>query len=270
MVKVAKKEKKEKPIKQKIKKIKKVLSPKRLAIIMALIALVSFLYKFSVGIMATSMVLIIAAFPTLFVFIAKAMFAKNMDQTRAQKRKAYLIMLIATTSFAVIFILFSILKVGGIDITNQNRFEGWVGIIFILFIIILFVLSIINLKGALNKHDLVVIGIKEISFVSALADAVMIEDFIYRVIIKYIDELVHIPFLDFMRKSFPLFVGGLMVFVPIRMLIRFIKYDPTPLPEENKTEEEPAEPVENTENKEIETPKEDIQNNNSELKEETP
>lgn len=267
---MAKKEKKEKPIKQKIKKIKKVLSPKRLAIIMALIALVSFLYKFSVGIMATSMVLIIAAFPTLFVFIAKAMFAKNMDQTRAQKKRAYLIMMIATVSFAVIFILFSILKVGGIDITNQNRFEGWVGIVFILFIIILFVLSIINLRGALNKRDLVVIGIKEISFVSALADAVMIEDFIYRVIIKYIDEFVHIPFLDFMRKTFPLFVGGLMIFIPLRMLIRFIKYDPTPLPEETKPEEIPVEIEENVDFNEVDVEKEPEENNNSEIKEEAP
>ena len=224
-----KKEKRTKPKKEKkikVQKIKKVLSPKRLAIIMALIALVSFLYKFSVGILATSMVLIIAAFPTLFVFIAKAMFAKNMTQTQKVKKKGYLIMTIATASFAVIFVLFSILKVGGIDITNQNRFEGWVGIVFILFIIILFVLSIINLRGALNKSDLIVIGIKEISFVSALADAVMIEDFLYRVIIKYVDEYVHIPFLGFARQYFPLCVGILMIVVPILMFIRFFKFKP--------------------------------------------
>ena len=248
---MTKKEKKQKPKKEKkikIQKIKKVLSPKRLAIIMAIIALVSFLYKFSVGILATSLVLIIAAFPTLFVFIAKAMFAKNMNQTQKVKKKGYLIMTIATASFSVVFVLFSILKVGGIDITNQNRFEGWIGIVFILFIIILFVLSIINLRGALNKNDLIVIGIKEISFVSALADAVMIEDFIYRVIIKYIDEYVHIPFLGFARQYFPLFVGILMVIVPILMFVRFYKFKPEEHGEtvevlEEKPQEEPTEEI---------------------------
>ena len=245
-----KKEKRTKPKKEKkikVQKIKKVLSPKRLAIIMALIALVSFLYKFSVGILATSMVLIIAAFPTLFVFIAKAMFAKNMNQTQKVKKKGYLIMTIATASFAVIFVLFSILKVGGIDITNQNRFEGWVGIVFILFIIILFVLSIINLRGALNKSDLIVIGIKEISFVSALADAVMIEDFLYRVIIKYVDEYVHIPFLGFARQYFPLCVGILMIVVPILMFIRFFKFKPQEHEEVAETTTEQPQEAQTTE-----------------------
>ena len=85
-----------------IKKIKKVVTAKRLAIIMALIALVSFGYKLTIGILATSLVLIVAAFPTLFVFICKALYAKNMEQSRAYKKKTYFWMMIATASFVVI------------------------------------------------------------------------------------------------------------------------------------------------------------------------
>ena len=210
-----KKEKKEKE-----KKLKIPLSAKKIAIIMAIICLGSFLYKFTIGVMSLSMVMIIAAIPTFFVFVCKAMYAKNMDQTRSKKKRTYLIMMIATFAFVVLFILFSILKVGGIDITHENNFQGWIGILFIFFIILLFVLSIINLKGALNKDDLVVIGIKEITFVSALADAVMINGFLYRVFLKYLP----IPFYDYLNQFFPLGIAIVMAVVPFLMLKRFIKY----------------------------------------------
>ena len=204
-----------------MKKIKDIVTAKRLAIAMALIALVSFGYKLTIGILATSLVLIIAAFPTLFVFICKALYAKNMEQSQADKKKTYFVMTIVTACYAVIFILFSVLKVGGIDITNKNRFEGWIGIIFILFIIVMFVLSIINLRGALNKDDLVVIGIKEISFVAALADAVMINAFLYRVLLKYLN----LPFMSLLNNTFPLAVGVLMAVVPIFMFKRWREYN---------------------------------------------
>ena len=97
--------------------------------------------------------------------------------------------MIAAFSFSLLFILFSVLKVGGIDITHENNFQGWIGLLFILFINLLFVLSIINLHGALNKDDLVVIGIKEVTFISALTDAVMINGFLYRVFLKYLPIL---------------------------------------------------------------------------------
>ena len=205
--------------------MKKPLSPKRLAIIMAIIALVSFGYKLTVGIIAMSLVMIIAAIPTFFVFLCKLLYAKKMDATRAEKKKTYLFMLIFTASFSLLFILFSILKVGGIDISISNKFDGWVGIIFIFFIIAMFVLSIINLKGALNKTDLVVIGIKEISFVSALTDAVMINEFIYRVIVRYILEYVPIPLYDKLNSLFPLAVGIIMAVVPILMFKRYHSYE---------------------------------------------
>lgn len=226
--KLTKEEKKQKKADKKAKKKLKIKVPftaKQLAIAMAIIALVSFAYKFTVGMIAMSLVMIVAAIPTFFVFLCKLLYAKHMDQPRKEKKKAYFLMFIFTASFSLLFILFSILKVGGIDISIENKFDGWVGLIFIFFIIAMFILSIINLKGALNKTDLVVIGIKEISFVSALTDAVMINEFVYRVIVRYILEYVKIPLYDFLNNLFPLAVGVIMAIVPFIMLKRFIKYE---------------------------------------------
>lgn len=226
--KLTKEEKKQKKADKKAKKKLKIKVPftaKQLAIAMAIIALVSFAYKFTVGMIAMSLVMIVAAIPTFFVFLCKFLYAKHMDQPRKEKKKAYFLMLIFTASFSLLFILFSILKVGGIDISIENKFDGWVGLIFIFFIIAMFILSIINLKGALNKTDLVVIGIKEISFVSALTDAVMINEFVYRVIVRYILEYVKIPLYDFLNNLFPLAVGVIMAIVPFIMFKRFIKYE---------------------------------------------
>ena len=231
-----KKDKEKKQKKEKKKKIKIPLTPKQIAIGMAIIALVSFLYKFTVGVMSLSMVLMIAAIPTLFVFICKFLYARHMDQTREKKKRSYFFMMIATVCFVVLFLLFSLLKVGGIDITHENTFTGWIGIVFIFFIIAMFVLSIINLRGALQKDDLVVIGIKEISFVAALADAVMINGFLYRVLIKYIEKFI--PFYSFFNQYFPLAVSVLMCIVPILMLKRFIKYKVDEVPQEEENNEE--------------------------------
>ena len=233
--KLTKEEKKQKKADKKAKKklkVKMPLTPKQLAITMAIIALVSFGYKFTVGMLAMSLVMIIAAVPTFFVFLCKALYAKHMDQPRSEKKKAYFFMLIFTASFSLLFILFSILKVGGIDISIENKFDGWIGLVFIFFIIVMFVLSIINLKGALNKTDLVVIGIKEISFVSALTDAVMINEFLYRVIVRHIletidtIEIMHsVEIYGFLNNLFPLAVGIIMAIVPFIMLRRYIKYE---------------------------------------------
>ena len=220
----------EKKAKKKLK-VKIPFTPKQLAIAMAIIALVSFGYKFTVGMLAMSLVMIIAAIPTFFVFLCKFLYAKHMDQPRNEKKRAYLLMFIFTASFSLLFILFSILKVGGIDISIENKFDGWIGLVFIFFIILMFVLSIINLKGALNKTDLVVIGIKEISFVSALTDAVMINEFLHRVIVRYIldtfdsiDILHIIDVYRFLNNLFPLAVGIIMAIVPFIMLKRYLKY----------------------------------------------
>ena len=232
-------------VKKAVTKVKKVVTPKRLAIAMAIIALVSFVYKFTVGVMALSMVMIIAAVPTLFVFICKALYAKDMHQPRDKKKKTYFFMMIATVCFVVLFLMFSTFKAFGIDISHENTFTGWIGIIFIFFIMVMFVLSIINLKGALNKDDLVVIGIKEITFVSALADAVMINGFLYRVLLKYIAD--YIPFYKYLNSYFPLAVAVLMSIVPFIMLRRWWKYkvddsEAEEQEENNETQEPEAQP----------------------------
>lgn len=207
-----------------VSKVKKKMTPKRIAIIMALVSLASFLYKFVLGVLTPSALLIIASFPTAFVFICKTMYAKHMDATRQSKKKGYFIMTIGTASFAVLFFLFSSLKIGGIDITIKNRFTGWIGLIFIFFIILMFALSIINLRGALNKTDLIVIGIKEITFESALADGVMIEEFLYRVILHYLED--KLPILEYIDRSFGMLIGIFMLVIPIIMFNRWRHYDP--------------------------------------------
>ena len=121
-------------VKSGVTKVKKQVTPKRVAIIMAIVSLVSFLYKFVLGVLTPSALLIVASFPTAFVFVCKTMYARHMDATRAQKKRGYLIMVIGTAAFATLFFLFSSLKIGGIDITIKNRFTGWIGIIFIFFL----------------------------------------------------------------------------------------------------------------------------------------
>ena len=130
-------------------------------------------------------------------------------------------MMILALAFGVLFLLFAVLKVGGIDTSSKNNFEGIIGYIFIAFVILMFVLSIINLKGALEKDDLVVIGIKEMIFVSALADAVIIEEFLYKVILKY----QSIPFMGLINNYFPLITAVVMLLVPLYMFKRFRSYE---------------------------------------------
>ena len=65
-----------------------------------------------------------------------------------------------------------------------------------------------------------VIGLKEMTFVSALADLVIIEEFVSRIILEYKE----IDILIFINSYFSLAIGILMVIVGIIMIIRFAKY----------------------------------------------
>ncbi len=196
------------------------LKMKRSTFFSAIISLLSFVYKLVLGIINASNVLIVAATSTLLVFICKLLFVKNVTMTRDKKKKAYLFMAILIFLYALIFIAFVVLKVFGIDASNQKTYEGVIGLLFIAFILIMFILSIINLKGALEKTDIMVIGLKEMTFVSALADAVIIEEFVYRTVSQYKE----IPALETVTKYFPLGMGVLMVIVSIVMFIRFARY----------------------------------------------
>ena len=210
-----------KKTKEEKKKIGEKKKLKRMTFLTSLITLVSFLYKAGLGIWTTSLVLIIASISTLMVFICKIVFVKNVLATREKKKKAYLIMTLSILVYALIFIAFVVLKVNGIDISNDKTYEGWLGSLLILFMLIMFILSCKNLHGALEKTDIMVIGLKEMTFVSALADLVIIEEFISRIILEYKE----IEILVFINSYFSLAVGILMVVVGIIMLIRFFKYE---------------------------------------------
>ena len=193
---------------------------KRMTFLMSFITLFSFLYKAALGVMTSSMVLIIASISTLMVFICKILFVRNVLQTRDRKKKAYLKMAISILVYAFIFIAFVVLKVNGIDISNDKTYEGWLGSLIILFMLIMFILSVRGLHGALEKSDLMVIGLKEMTFVSALADLVIIEEFVSRIILEYKE----IEILIFINSYFSLAIGILMAIVGIIMIIRFFRY----------------------------------------------
>ena len=209
--------KKDKKEKKKMGAKKKL---KRMTFLMSLITLFSFLYKAYLGVTTLSLVLMIAALSTLMVFICKITFVRYVLETREKKKKAYLGMAIAILVYSVIFIAFVVLKVNGIDISNDKTYEGWLGSLLILFMLVMFILSCKNLRGALEKTDIMVIGLKEMTFVSALADLVIIEEFISRIILEYKE----IEILVFINSYFSLAIGILMVIVGIIMLIRFFRY----------------------------------------------
>ena len=213
---MAKEKKKKKP-----SKIKKLITPKKIALLMAIISLVSFLYKIGLGVISNSMILIIASLSTAVVCACKFIFWKDMNADRKAKKRSYFFMMILALAFAILFLLFAVLKVGGIDTSSKNNFKGIISYIFIAFVILMFVLSIINLKGALEKTDLMVIGLKEMTFVSALADAVIIQEFLYKTIPHYRD----IPFMKLINSYFPLIIAVLMIIVPIYMFKRFREYE---------------------------------------------
>ena len=129
-------------------------------------------------------------------------------------------MAISALIYATIFILFVVLKVNGIDISNQKTYEGIVGSLLILALIVMFVLSVINLKGSLEKTDLMVIGLREMIFVSALADLVVIEEFVSRIVLRYVE----VPYMNQINAYFPAGVGALMGVIGILMLIRYFRY----------------------------------------------
>ena len=199
------------------KKGKIKLTPKRIALFAALISLVSFLYKVTLGIVSNSMIMIVASISTLLVFVCKFIFYKEMDSDEARKRKAYFVMMILALSFGVLFLLFAVLKVGGIDTMSKNNFSGWLAYVFVAFIMLMFALSVFNLSGALRKDDLMVLGVKEMVFVSALADAVIIQEFLYKVIPHYRD----IPLMTIINNYFPLLTAIAMLMVPVIMFRRY-------------------------------------------------
>ena len=59
---------------------------------------------------------------------SKFVFYKRMMGDRKQKKFAYLIMMVSALAFAVLFLLFAVLKVGDIDIHKENNYrKRWWG-----------------------------------------------------------------------------------------------------------------------------------------------
>lgn len=130
-------------------------------------------------------------------------------------------MSIASFIYALVFLLFVVLKVNNIDISSQKEYTGWLGILLISFMAIMFVLSIINLKGSLEKTDIMVIGLKEITFISALADLVIIENYVYGIYINYQEPL---NALEIVNQYFSLGVALIMLVVTVFMFVRYARY----------------------------------------------
>ena len=167
-----------------------------------------------------SLVMIIASISTLCVFICKIIFVKNVTASRESKKKAYIAMAITAFIYSLIFVLFAVLKVNNIDISRTNIYQGWIELLFIGFLLLMFILSLINLKGALEKTDIMVIGLKEITFLSALTDLVIIEQFVSRIIQKYYE----LPIMNTVDAYVPLGVGAVLLIIPVIMFIRSIRY----------------------------------------------
>ena len=195
---------------------------KRLTLLSAIISFVAFAYKMGLGILTTSLVLMVASISTLLVFICKVVFVRNLTMSRERKKKGYLVMAIVAFLYALLFLLFAVLKVNGIDTANHNTYEGVFGTLFIAFIVIMFVLSLVQLRGALEKTDLMVIGLKEMTFISALADLVIIEEFVSRIILRYQE----VPYMETINSYFVLGTVGVMLLIPIFMFVRFLRYRP--------------------------------------------
>ena len=206
---------------EKKKEKKKFLTTKRIALFSMIVTLVAFLYKFGLGIASLSIILMVASVSTFLVLLCKFVFFKHLSSSREEKKKAYFIMMIASLAFGVVFLLFAVLKVGNIDIHKENNFSGVLSYIFVGFVILMFVLSIINLKGALEKDDLVLLGLKEMIFISALADAVIIEEFLY----KTLPSVRKLPLMPVINSYFPLIVAVVMLVVPFLMFKRYRAYD---------------------------------------------
>ena len=193
---------------------------RRSTLFSAIISLLSFIYKAGLGIYTMSLVMIIASISTLCVFICKIIFVKNVTASRESKKKAYIAMAITAFIYSLIFVLFAVLKVNNIDISRTNNYQGWIELLFIGFLLLMFILSLINLKGALEKTDIMVIGLKEITFLSALTDLVIIEQFISRIIQKYYE----LPIMNTVDAYVPLGVGAVLLIIPVIMFIRSIRY----------------------------------------------
>ena len=166
------------------------------------------------------LVLIFASFSALAVAICKLTFFLTATKTRKKKKKSYLMITIFSLLFLLIFLLFVVLKVNGIDISTQKTYTSWIGGFLIGFMVVMAVISIIKLRGALKKNDIMVVGLKEIIYISALSDLVIIENYAHGMFLHYQKD--HIVF-NIIDQYFALAMGVFMLMVAISMFVSYFR-----------------------------------------------
>ena len=195
---------------------------KRLTIISAFISFLAFAYKISLSVMTMSLVLMIASMSTLLVFICKMIFIRNIYGKRVDKKKAYFWMSVSALLYVLIFILFITLKVAGIDISNKTEYPLPLAISLVSILVVMFILSLFGLKSSLERTDIIVIGLKEMTFIGALADIV----FIYELILQLVKKLENQELLKIFTGSILSYTcSAAMIIVVLMMFRRFFKYD---------------------------------------------
>lgn len=194
---------------------------KRITLLSAIITFISFIYKFMLSYLTKSQILLIASLSTLMIFICKLMFVKNVTKTREKKKKAYLIMILSLLIYSAIFIGVILLKLKGLDLSNNKTYEGLYGSIIIGIMFLMFILSILGLRSSLEKEDLMTIGLKEMTFASALTDLIIIEEFTSRIILDYKD----IKHINEINSIFSLSLCGLLILLCLKMIFRYFRYE---------------------------------------------
>lgn len=194
---------------------------KRITLLSAIITFISFIYKFMLSYLTKSQILLIASLSTLMIFICKLMFVKNVTKTREKKKKAYLIMILSLLIYSAIFIGVILLKLKGLDLSNNKTYEGLYGGIIIGIMFLMFILSILGLRSSLEKEDLMTIGLKEMTFASALTDLIIIEEFTSRIILDYKD----IKHINEINSIFSLSLCGLLILLCLKMIFRYFRYE---------------------------------------------
>lgn len=194
---------------------------KRITLLSAIITFISFIYKFMLSYLTKSQILLIASLSTLMIFICKLMFVKNVTKTREKKKKAYLIMILSLLIYSAIFIGVILLKLKGLDLSNNKTYEGLYGGIIIGVMFLMFILSILGLRSSLEKEDLMTIGLKEMTFASALTDLIIIEEFTSRIILDYKD----IKHINEINSIFSLSLCGLLILLCLKMIFRYFRYE---------------------------------------------
>ena len=71
-----------------------------------------------------------------------------------------------------------------------------------------------------SANSVMVIGLKEMTFISALADSIIIMEFVTRLVLSY----TTLPLIEYINSYYSLGIGICMLLTSLLMFIRFIRY----------------------------------------------